>query len=41
MATSLMALFDVGDNGLLGRGSKLKFGHAAGPVSPAFTAFSD
>jgi hypothetical protein len=41
MATSLMALFDVSDNGLRRRGSKLKFGHAAGLVCPAFSEFSE
>jgi hypothetical protein len=39
MATSLMALFDVSDNGLRIRGSKLKFGHTEGLVSPVFTGF--
>jgi len=36
MATSLMALSDVSDNGLRICGSKLKFGHAAGSFPQHF-----
>jgi hypothetical protein len=41
MATSLMAFPDAIDNGPSARSSKLKFGHAVEPISPAIAHFSE